>query len=84
MEGNTAINNCAFGEANIPLERLRFVISLGMKPGGLVEMRASTFFYKALRHSSKEDKLDGVSIVFSGEGYLVPAQSGLIVGHHKS
>jgi hypothetical protein len=56
-----------------------------MKPGGLVEMRASTFFFnEALRHSSKEDKLGGVSIVFSGEGYFVPAQSGLIVGHHKS
>jgi hypothetical protein len=60
----------------------RFVISFGMKPGGLVDMRVSTFFYEALRHPSKEDKLGGVSVVFSGEAYLVPAQSGLIGRHH--
>jgi hypothetical protein len=55
-----------------------------MKSGGLVEMRVSTFFFnEALRHSSKEDKFGGVNVVFSGEGYLVPAQSASIARHHK-
>ena len=53
-----------------------------MKSGGLVEMRVSIFFNEALHHSSKEDKLGGVSVVFSGEAYLVPAESGLIGRHH--